>query len=333
MFLPDVSEYTISRVKATLLTVSILTISKIFTFYLYFFANYLYFSAILCIISFGDSVKNELVNDINSYISYLNNNGLSVSVHGKTIGGLLEHNIHRNPFCTFVKTNAEAWKKCVKCQQKVFGRCSNDYLFGMCYAGVEEYVFYVDDKTFVSVSGYGIDTERALKRINSLSNEYHFDTLELLMVYEQGLKHVKENPKELLPLIKPLCHMLFLLQITIGNVSNAESKSKTFDSILAFVQGNIMQDITLRSIADACACSESTVSHLFKEYTNRPVKQYINHLRIGQAKKLLLATGLPVSTIATLCGFADTNYFSTAFKKKFGLSPTKFRENHSLEKL
>lgn len=284
----------------------------------------------MCIIYCGDRVKNKLIEDINNYISYLNNNGLSVSVHGKIIGGLLEHNIHRNPFCTFVKTNDDAWKKCVKCQQKVFGRYNGDCLFGMCYAGIEEYVFYVDDKTFVSVSGYGIDKEKAIERISRLSREYHFDKPELLTVYEQGLKHEKESISELKVLIKPLCHMLSLLQITIGEISNLQTKNKIFDSILAYIQRNIMQDITLRDISNACACSESTVSHLFKEYTNQSVKKYINDLRTKQAEKLLLTTNLPVNNIALLCGFADSNYFSTAFKKRFGLSPAKFRANKPL---
>ena len=278
-------------------------------------------------------MKDNLIRDINNYISYLNSKGFSVSVHGKNIGGLIENNIHNNPYCTFVKTNDEAWKKCVQCQQNVFNAYNNDYLFGMCYAGVEEYVFYVNDKTFISISGYGIDKEKAKKRMERLSCEYHFDKSELLTVYEQGLMHKKENISELKILIKPLCHMLSLLQITIGDVRSIESKSKTFDSILAFVQRNIMQDITLRSIADACACSESTVSHLFKEYTNQSVKKYINNLRIKQAERLLVTTDLPIGNIATLCGFADANYFSTAFKKSVGLSPVKYRTNDSFKKL
>ena len=278
-------------------------------------------------------MKDNLIRDLNNYISYLNSKGFSVSVHGKNIGGLIENNIHNNPYCTFVKTNDEAWKKCVHCQQNVFNAYNSDYLFGMCYAGVEEYVFYVNDKTFISISGYGIDKEKAKKRMERLSREYHFDKLELLTVYEQGLMHKKENISELKILIKPLCHMLSLLQITIGDVRSIESKSKTFDSILAFVQRNIMQDITLRSIADACACSESTVSHLFKEYTNQSVKKYINNLRIKQAERLLVTTDLPIGNIATLCGFADANYFSTAFKKSVGLSPVKYRTNDSFKKL
>lgn len=275
-------------------------------------------------------MKNKLIEDINNYISYLNNKGLSVSVHGKIIGGLLEHNVHNNPFCTFVKTNDDAWKKCEKCQQKVFGKCNEGRLFGMCYAGLEEYVFFVDDKTFVSISGYGINKEKANERISRIAREFSFNKAELLAVYEQGLKHEKENLSELEILVKPLCHMLSLLQITIGEISNLQSKNKMFDSILSYVQRNVMQDITLRDISNACACSESTVSHLFKEYTNQSVKKYMNELKIKQSEKLLLTTSLPISNIATLCGFSDSNYFSTVFKKKFGLSPAKFRVKNTL---
>lgn len=74
-------------------------------------------------------------------------------------------------------------------------------------------------------------------------------------------------------------------------------------------------------------------THLFKEYTNQSVKKYINNLRIKQAERLLVTTDLPIGNIATLCGFADTNYFSTAFKKNVGLSPVKYRTNDSFKKL
>lgn len=273
-------------------------------------------------------MRNKLIDDINSYISYLNTKGLSVSVHGKIIGGLIEHNIHKNPYCSFIKTNNDAWEKCVKCQQKIFNICNDDYFFGMCYAGVEEYVFFVDSKTFISISGYGIDNKKALQRINRLSQQFYFDKEELSTIYEQGLKHEKENISELKVLIKPLCHMLSLLQITIGDITLSETKNKTFDSILAYVQRNYMQDLTLRDIAISCACSESTVSHLFREYTNQSVKKYINRLRITQAEKLLTTSDLPIGNIALLCGFSNTNYFSTAFKNQTGINPTKYRYKH-----
>ena len=38
----------------------------------------------------------------------------------------------------------------------------------------------------------------------------------------------------------------------------------------------------------------------------------------------LLKQGLPVQDVALLVGFTDSKYFSTAFKKHFGVSPSKF---------
>lgn len=270
-------------------------------------------------------MQSGLISDINRYISYLNTKGLSISVHGKMISGLIEHNQHKNAYCSFIKTDSEAWQCCVNCQKKVFNIYNGDCLFGMCHAGVEEYVFFVDAKTFVSVSGYGIDQEKAADRLHRLSHKFCFDFSELSTLYEKALKHEKENFEELKVCIKPLCHMLLLLQLSIGNGSNTETKNKTFDSILAFVNSNALQDISLRSIADACNCSESTVSHLFKEYKKQSVRKYINDLRIKQAENFLLYSDIPVGNIALLCGFTNTNYFATAFKKEYGVSPTQYR--------
>ena len=272
-------------------------------------------------------MKNKLVEDINKYITSLNDSGLAVTVHGKLVSGLLEHNIHRNPFCSFVKTDAEAWKKCVTCQQKVLCESKRENFFGMCYAGIEEYVFFVGDKTFVSVSGYGIDRKRAKDRITRLCDEFFLDKNELLNIYDNCLKHQKEDENKLYLKIKPLCYMLYLLQMLTTDVPEKEIKTTVFDSLLSFVQRNFMNDIGIKDIAFACACSESTVSHLFKSNTGMSVKEYITDLRIKQAKKLLTATDLPILTVAELCGFPNSNYFPTIFKKHTGKTPTDYRQN------
>ena len=271
-------------------------------------------------------MKEKLIYDINRYISYLNNNGLFVTVHGKGISGLLEHNIHRNPFCSLVKTDPNAWQKCIQCQQKVLKEYKKEFFFGMCYAGVEEYVFFANDKIFVSVSGYGINEEKAIERIEYLSREYFLDKKSLLYVYKNGLKKEKENEEQLTTLIKPLCYMLNFLQFIILDIpERVETKSVLFDSMLNYVQFNFMNEITIRDIAQTCACSQSTVCHVFKQYTGKSTKKYIDNLRINQAKRLLSTSDLPINRIAQLCGFSNINYFPTAFKKQIGISPTEYR--------
>ena len=54
-------------------------------------------------------MKDNLIRDINNYISYLNSKGFSVSVHGKNIAGFIENNIHNNPYCN-IKSNLVKFK-------------------------------------------------------------------------------------------------------------------------------------------------------------------------------------------------------------------------------
>ena len=48
--------------------------------------------------------------------------------------------------------------------------------------------------------------------------------------------------------------------------------------------------------------------------------------RIEKAKSLLETTSIKTGKIAMMVGYRDTNYFSLAFKKHTGKSPTKYRE-------
>ena len=89
-----------------------------------------------------------------------------------------------------------------------------------------------------------------------------------------------------------------------------------------------MSEITIRDIAGACACSESTVSHLFKNHFGKSAKAYINELRLNQAKKLLKTSDLSISQVALLSGFSNINYFPTAFKKMVGISPSDYRNEN-----
>ncbi len=295
--------------------------------YLHFSAKYIYKIARN---NYNDDkvifMKHKLVHDINNYISYLTEQNLFITIHGWEIGGLLENNIHRNPFCSLVKTDDAAWQKCIHCQQKVFREYKKGVLFGMCHAGLEEYVFFVNSKLFVSVSGYGIHKAKATERIRRLSQEYYLDKSELLRIYENNLKHVPEDTAWLSTVIWPLCHMLELLQLLHADIAYRNTQNEVFDSILSFVQRNFMHDITICHIAQACACSESSVCHLFKQYTGTSVKKYIQDLRITQAQKLLKTSDLPINTIAQLCGFSNINYFPTAFKKRVGVPPTDYRK-------
>ena len=67
---------------------------------------------------------------------------------------------------------------------------------------------------------------------------------------------------------------------------------------------------------------------LFRKFTTRyglSVKQYIEHVRFRRIEELLRNTKLPLGEIARISGFNDPLYFSRAFKKRRGVSPSSWR--------
>ena len=49
-------------------------------------------------------------------------------------------------------------------------------------------------------------------------------------------------------------------------------------------------------------------------------KDFLNRIRISHAERLLLETNLPMSDVASLCGYESGNYFGDVFKKTKGIS-------------
>lgn len=56
---------------------------------------------------------------------------------------------------------------------------------------------------------------------------------------------------------------------------------------------------------------------------------YVTDSRIEMAKRMLVDTEMPVINIAYELSYNETNYFSKAFKKKVGVTPSEYRTAHS----
>jgi len=82
-------------------------------------------------------------------------------------------------------------------------------------------------------------------------------------------------------------------------------------------------------LADLARQAGWSVPHLcteFKRFFGLPIIQYIFQLRMNQATYLLRDHNRRVGEIALLVGYPDLYTFSKMFKRRFGVSPKKFRE-------
>lgn len=89
------------------------------------------------------------------------------------------------------------------------------------------------------------------------------------------------------------------------------------------IEKNVYSTLTLEEIAFLCNMSLSTFKrHFIKHYGVSPGK-WLRDKRLIKAKELLENTNLSSSDIYLDCGYTNLSNFSSAFKTKFGVSPTK----------
>ncbi|WP_106830057.1 AraC family transcriptional regulator [Parabacteroides pacaensis] len=89
---------------------------------------------------------------------------------------------------------------------------------------------------------------------------------------------------------------------------------------------NSHTNITAEEVANRICMSYSNFRRNFKQYTGLSPHQYLQEIRIQKSKELLAATNLTCQEIAYKTGYESPIHFNTLFKKKTGLTPSKYRE-------
>ena len=87
------------------------------------------------------------------------------------------------------------------------------------------------------------------------------------------------------------------------------------------------QDLSIETICSHLSVSAAYFSTVFKKETGKTFINYLTDYRMKQALDLLLNKNEKTYIIAEKVGYSDPNYFSYAFKKQFGMSPSKYKAN------
>lgn len=124
--------------------------------------------------------------------------------------------------------------------------------------------------------------------------------------------------------------MILLLKESIPHIVPSKSGYLVFDSyekesitenMLAFIQENYRNKITLENLTKNSYLSSVYLSKVFKESIGETPINYLIQVRINKAKELLAENILSMKEIAIEVGYTDYYYFSKLFKKNTGLSP------------
>ena len=100
----------------------------------------------------------------------------------------------------------------------------------------------------------------------------------------------------------------------------------TYKKAVHYMYAHINEKLTIEDLAKYCAISTTSLKNTFLKYAGVGVHSYFLKMKISRAINLL-SEGVNVSDIAQILGFSSQAYFSGAFKRETGLSPTKYLKN------
>lgn len=275
---------------------------------------------------------NVTIEDICRYLDFMIEQGsYYITLHGDfiTIPELIRYNIHLNPYCHHIKTTCGSWEECIKKQCNVLEKCREGEFYGICYAGVGEYVYPVTlagkVHGFISFGSFkGRNEKMALEKLRHFATKNHLNTDILLKIRDDCLIEPVPKRCSVDTIIRPL---VFMLESYLEKTSQLGSDSTDlYSSVLRYINTNHTMPLSMKNLAAHYNCSVSTLSHLFKKNCGMSISRYIQKLRIEDAKMLLCHSNIPVTEISYNLGFCNPAYFSEVFKKYTGLSPKEYRK-------
>lgn len=96
----------------------------------------------------------------------------------------------------------------------------------------------------------------------------------------------------------------------------------------AFLEENMDNgDINAEDMATALGVSRSVLFERCRTLLGKAPTEYLRDLRFSKAAEMMAEDRYSISQIAYKTGFNDSHYFSKAFKKRFGVSPTEYRKS------
>lgn len=110
-----------------------------------------------------------------------------------------------------------------------------------------------------------------------------------------------------------------------GTKPMAAERPGLLDKVLAYVEENLAQKISLEDVAARFWVSQSTISQTFRTKMGVSFYRCVTQRRLIAAKTLI-DRGISLEEVGHKVGFADYSTFYRAFKKEYGISPRHFRK-------
>lgn len=203
----------------------------------------------------------------------------------------------------------------------------------------ERYAISTEDVLIVK---FNIETHELLKLTDyqkkyfscntAKENNEHFAMLKLLLnrlikaKFEQEYSNLlfQKNSYDLVS---------FLITKFSNNILIKNEEDARKDEIIAYIDANYNEDISLNAIADHFHLSPQYFSKYFKENFQTTFLKYVNSERIEAARLELMHSDATILRIALEHGFPNLSSFARVFKEQYKMNPSQYRALNQKSKI
>lgn len=279
----------------------------------------------------------EIMNDIKKDIVLKGYNPPSFRI-GSKVKGLAHLNISYNETTFTINEKREELRKDYQIKQSCFNKEEYSDLFikiknTMCHVIMDKNQVMMQFDEFVkSLLVFNISTDELRHYCFELTSDLYYE------FYDKSHKSMQKGKMKDLMEALTLATKDDALSITKGSIEFLyieEEQLQSNDVIsnaTSYIKCNLNKDIGVSFLAKKFNYTSNYFSRLFKKEIGMGCNEYVTKMRNEKAQYLLNNTNFPTGKIAGMLGFHDINYFSSAFKRNFGLSPTAYRKENRTHK-
>lgn len=259
-------------------------------------------------------------------LDFYNITGLTISVWTADFHQLSYQPQEMRAFCRTIRSTEKGKRGCALSDLKVCTECSKTGKISkhICHAGLIDMAFPIKYKD--NILGYIMFGQISCKSemdilpiIEKVGSSLGVDTNALKEQYGDLIKYDEAMIDSAANILKLATRYLWLSDYI-------EIHDSTASEIHNYIRNHLNENISVDSLCKALYISKKRLYAVSHRNFGVPVGEYINTLRINEAKHLLETTDLSIRQIAGKVGIQDYNYFTKIFKHHVGISPSKYRK-------
>lgn len=118
-----------------------------------------------------------------------------------------------------------------------------------------------------------------------------------------------------------------LINSSPKNAWFTDSDSVKLEQVFNYVIENFREEVNIKEAASLACLNEAAFCRYFKRRTEKTFSEFVNHVRITHATRLLQDKDWSIASICYECGYKNLSYFNRVFRDIMGNTPFEYRKS------